>query len=469
MDGFLKYIPKIREQGVTVELIESLINDHSEDHKRMEHLYRRYKAAHDDGVPIFDRSPADYKTDDMKGVARLDNKVNNKLNNSFDSDIVDTKVGYMYGHPISYSVVDGSDTWKKEVQNFLLRGNTEDQDAECGKMATICGYGARLAYIDADGQPSIECIDPWNAIFIGHDITQPEYALYYYDLDGYSYREFYDGEIVYFFSNVSGQLAPYDPDGKGAVRAHMFQYVPLIGIPNNKELMGDAERVLSLIDAYDRTLSDANNEIEQYRLAYLVLKGIGMDDETLAKVKKSGVWELLGDDEDVKYLTKDVNDELIEHHLDRLEQNILRFAKSVNFGDEEFAGNQSGVSLKFKILALENKCTTAERKFTSALRYQFKVLCSAWAIKGLCGPEDYLKVNFQFTRNLPPDILSDAQATAQLQGRVSEKTRLSLLPFITDPEAEMEEMQKEKDEYAQNMPPIDQNQSQTKQNEGREE
>ncbi|MFT8362917.1 MAG: phage portal protein [Sporolactobacillus sp.] len=457
-DGFLKYIPQIKEQGVTVELIESLISDHSKKHKRMKHLYRRYKAARIGGVPIFDRLPADYKINGMKGVARLDNKVNNKLNNSFDSDIVDTKVGYMYGHPISYSASDGSDAWKEEIQNFLLRGNAEDQDAECGKMATICGYGARLAYIDPDGKPSIECIDPWHAIFIGNDMTQPEYALYYYDLDGYAYREFYDGTNVYFFANISGQLAPYDPDGNGAVRTHMFQYVPMIGIPNNKELMGDAERVLSLIDAYDRTLSDANNEIEQYRLAYLVLKGIGMDDEALAKVKENGMFELLGDDEDIKYLNKDVNDELIEHHLDRLEQNILRFAKSVNFGDEEFAGNQSGVSLKFKILALENKCTTAERKFTSALRYQFKVLCSAWAVKGLCSPDDYLKVKFQFTRNLPPDILSDAQATAQLQGRVSEITRLSLLPFVTDPEAEMEEMQKEKDEYAANLQPIDINQ-----------
>ncbi|WP_419182744.1 phage portal protein [Metabacillus fastidiosus] len=49
------------------------------------------------------------------------------------------------------------------------------------------------------------------------------------------------------------------------IQPHMFEYNPLFGIANNKELKADAEKVLALIDAYDRTLSDASNEIEQYR------------------------------------------------------------------------------------------------------------------------------------------------------------------------------------------------------------
>lgn len=166
----------------------------------------------------------------------------------------------------------------------------------------------------------------------------------------------------------------------------MFDYCPLYGLPNNEELKGDAEKVLSLINAYDRTLSDASNEIEQYRLAYLILKGMGADEETLQMLKKTGVFNLYDEKEDVKYLTKDINDTMIENHLNRLEENILRFAKSVNFSDEQFAGNISGVAMKFKLMALENKCITMERKMTAALRYQFKVLCSAWAKRGLTGP-----------------------------------------------------------------------------------
>lgn len=72
----------------------------------------------------------------------------------------------------------------------------------------------------------------------------------------------------------------------------MFDGCPLFGLANNKELKGDAEKVLSLIDAYDRTLSDASNEIEQYRLAYLILKGLGADEDTLQQLKKTGILEL---------------------------------------------------------------------------------------------------------------------------------------------------------------------------------
>ncbi|CAM5244104.1 hypothetical protein LSPH24S_06356 [Lysinibacillus sphaericus] len=52
--------------------------------------------------------------------------------------------------------------------------------------------------------------------------------------------------------------------------------------------------------------------------------------------------------------TKEVNDQMIENHLNRLEENIMRLAKSVNFSDESFAGNTSGVAMKFKLMALEN-------------------------------------------------------------------------------------------------------------------
>lgn len=63
--------------------------------------------------------------------------------------------------------------------------------------------------------------------------------------------------------------------------------------------------------------------------------------------------------------------------------------------------------------------------------------------KGLDGADNYLNVWFGFKRNLPANILEEAQATAALKGFVSEKTRLSLLSFVDDPEYEEEEMQQD--------------------------
>lgn len=57
-----------------------------------------------------------------------------------------------------------------------------------------------------------------------------------------------------------------------------------------------AKEVVHLIDAYDRTLSDASIEIEQVRQAYLVLKGMGMNDEDAKKVARTGIFELMGEE-----------------------------------------------------------------------------------------------------------------------------------------------------------------------------
>lgn len=453
------FINFIKENGISGDIITKIIELHKEDRERMLNLYQRYKADID-GVPILQRKPVEYEENFETGgnVRRIDDKVNNTLNNSFDAEIVDTKIGYLFGHPISYT--SENETLLEAATEFVIRNNAEDADAELGKKTAICGKGARLLYINKDGQEAMRNIDPWETIFLTESsITEPTYAIRYYPvselLNGEEKQrwmaEFYDEKKVYYFkSGYEGSKFDYVEE-----KLHMFKYCPLFGPPNNEEMKGDAEKVLTLIDAYDRTLSDANNEIEQYRLAYLILKGVGADEETMKEMQRSGIFQLMDEKEDLKYLTKEVNNQMIEDHLNRLEENIMRFAKSVNFSDEKFAGTASGVALKFKMLGLENKSIVMERKMSSALRYQFKVLCSAWSARKGIKQEDYLDIWFGFKRNLPMNILEEAEASLKLKGIVSEETRLSLLSFIDDMQYELQKMEEEKDAYFAETPVIE--------------
>ncbi|NYV68142.1 phage portal protein [Bacillus sp. Gen3] len=433
-----KYLTHFRKQGANAQLIQKAIEEHVSDKMKRQLFYERYKAAAS-GVPILQRQPIEYEDFETGKVRRIDNKVNNRLNNAFDAEIVDTKVGYMFGHPVGYEIdeelFDELVKLRDEIDVFRMRNNVEDKDSEWGKKAAICGYSARLAYIDTEGKERIVNLDPWETIiFSSSDYTEPEFAIRYFDIDENKQRvEFYDDAYFYVFETGANGLVLLEKS------LHTFDYCPLFGLPNNEELMADAEKVISLIDAYDRTISDASNEIEQYRLAYLILKGIGLDDDTAEELKKTGIFELFGENDDVKYLTKDINDTMIENHLNRLEENILRFAKSVNFTDEAFAGNVSGVAMKYKLMSLENKCITMERKMTAALRYQFKVLCSAWAKKGICHSDDYLKLWFSFKRNVPANLLEEAQTAVSLTAITSKKTALSTLSIIDDVEYELEQ------------------------------
>ncbi|UUI85558.1 phage portal protein [Bacillus halotolerans] len=450
MNKFLNYLRKNEIDGT---IIDQIITEHKPIKEKAIAQYERYKTSVA-GVPILQREAAQFENFETGAVRRIDHLVNNRLNNAFDAEIVDTKVGYMFGHPISYETEkDGENkntALAEQINRFNTVNNIADADSEWGKKAAISGYGARLAYIAPDGSERVANVNPWEAVFIAeNDITEPSFALRYYTVFDWVKNDsvqrekvtFYDDKKAYFFEKREGNWILLEK------KPHMFDYCPLFGLPNNDEQMGDAEKVIQLIDAYDRTLSDASNEIEQLRLAYLILKGAGMDDEDIQQLKKNGVFELLGKDDDVKFLTKDINDTMIENHLNRLEENILRFAKSVNFSDESFGGNVTGIAMKYKLMALENKCITMERKMTAALRYQYKLLCSAWAKKSNVKHDDYLKVWFSFKRNLPSNILEEAEIAAELKGQVSEETRLSMLSFVDDVQYEIERMKAEQDAY----------------------
>ena len=74
----------------TVEIIKKILDKHYPKKQHMMGLYDRYMC-HEDGVPIFSR-----EFDDTSAI-------NNKINNDYFSELVNTKVGYFAGAPFSYS------------------------------------------------------------------------------------------------------------------------------------------------------------------------------------------------------------------------------------------------------------------------------------------------------------------------------------------------------------------------------
>lgn len=464
MDAFKVYIHFIREHGINEELLMQIINEHEPIQKDIQKLQERYEASVE-GVPILKRTAKPITHLENDRVRRIDEIINNKLNNSFDSDVVDTKTGYFLGNPINY-VVDNDnadlESLAEAIEGFRTRENIPDKDTTLGTRTSIAGYGARLVYWSVENNKpilKIANIDPAECIFFYEDsMSSPTYGIQYYPSvevleDGtkkeIAIAEFHDEIDTYYFKNDGSGYELID------IQAHNLDSCPLFGVENNDSLQGEAAKILNLIDAYDRTMSDANSEIEATRLAILILRNIGMDEEDIQNLNKTGALEMWGENSDIRYLTKDVNDTMIENHLNRIEKNIYKFAKSVDFSDEEFGGNISGIAIKFKTMALEHKAIIAEHKFRSALQYQFKLLCSGWAKLGICKPEDYLNIWFGFKRNLPSNIKEEAEATAMLQGRVSERTRLSLLSFIDDVDAELEEMKKDEIEFGNKLEDIE--------------
>lgn len=406
-------IKALNEQGITKELLERIIEKHQPNADYNRELYERYQTL-DGCVPIFNREPR--FSDDEEPI-------NNKINNDFFGEIIDFKTGYFAGKPISYSYsrtdesedMTGGEVAVKEaskaLSDFVARNNMLEKDMEMTKLAAICGYVGRLFYIDAESNERCMIVPGYETIVLSStDISEPEYAIRYFSTTDITdtevwHVEFYDSTTIYYYQGALNSLDFVES------KPHLFDYCPLQAIANNKELLGDAEKVLSLIDAYDRSLSDNTNDIEAFSSAYMVFENVILDEEEMHKAQSTGAIQFKTGPQGGKvyYLTKDVNDAFSEHHLERLTDNIYKFSKTPNLDDESF-GTASGISLKFKILSLEAKCGMFEAKVGVAATYMFKVLASSWRKKRI--EFDPLQAYISCSRNFPLDSLANAQ-TAQ--------------------------------------------------------
>lgn len=445
---FTAELEEIRKNGITKELLQKIIQKHISNADYNRDLYKRYKCL-DGSVPIFNREPR-YEEE---------NPINNKINNDFFGEIVDFKTGYFAGNPISYGYSKteeaeettggekGVDIATKTVTDFVTRNNMFGVDMETTKLSSIYGYCGRLFYIDTDGNERVMPVHGYETIILSDtNISEPEFAIRYYsttDIDGVETWTvlFFDDKNIYTYTGSSlFDLTEQE------VKPHLFDYCPLQGIMNNAEALGDAEKVLSLIDDYDKVLSDNSNEVEAFVHAYLIFEGLRIDDDTIEKGQKSGsfVFPASGTQQGKAYfLTKNINDAFTEHHLQRLEDNIYRFSRTPNLKDETF-GAASGISLKFKLHGLETKCGMYQAQVMNAAQYMWKLLASSWRKKGVT--IDPLQITMDFKPNFPQDTLSNAQAAqALIAAGVPKQIAWGVIPEIDDIDYALELVEAEKE------------------------
>jgi len=428
---------KLAEQDISSEIIRDILKVHSDEMNRMKGMYRRYKQK---DLAIQERSFPD------------PTKLNNKMPNDYRGDIVVQVNGYLFGQPLSYQI-EGNEQAQEIFRDFRLRNHLEDLDAETGKMMSVCGRAARLCYIH-DGEEWVMNVPPWETIFIyDASIDQAQYAMRAYpvvvkegDTKVERWRvEWYDSEYVTFFIEDRRGEFVLDPSKEDNPLPHLFDFVPLMEFVNNEEALGDFEKVEDLIDAYDRLVSDVQNEIEEFRLAYLLFVGGAPDADEIKKFRQTGAVEV-PEDGDVRFLTKDIIDTVIENHKRTLNDNIYKFSGTVDMSSEAFSGTSaSGESRKWRMLALENKCSVKERKFSKALRRMFEVIASAWQKKGYA--IDHTEVSWDFKRNVPLELRMEAEFLQLTAGHVSDKTRFGQVSFVEDPEEELNRMQEQREAY----------------------
>ena len=193
--------------------------------------------------------------------------------------------------------------------------------------------------------------------------------------------------------------------------------------------------------------SDRVNDKEQYVDSLLVLYGTLAGDnseeklKTARELKRLGLLELSEGDK-VEYLSKTFHEADVELLKNSIIEDIHKISKVPNLTDENFAGNSSGVAMKYKLLGLEQLAQTKEEYYRIGLKERIKLYSNILNIKMISIDVDNIEMTF--IRSLPVNELEIAQLITYLNNVVSQKTLLSLLPFVEDVDNEIERVEEQK-------------------------
>ena len=406
------------------ELLRGVLREHARNTVRLQRLKAYYEGRHD----ILRRER-------RKGLP------NTRVPHNYPAYISDMAAGYLIGTPVRYEHDDTQAL--NQLLQTLRESDTQSLDAELACQQSVYGRGVELIYADENARPRCVALDPRDAFVVYSDdeTAQPLFGVYLrpeYDVRGSRVGlrvTVYTHSLIarYRCAQAASIREPLD------VTNHYFGAVPLIEYWNNDRETGDFERVLPLIDAYDVLQSDRVNDKQQFADALLVLTGVmgftapeEADSRTPGeRLRQDKTLSLPDSSAKVEWLTKEAQESDADVLRLALAHDIHKFSMVPDLTDEHFAGNLSGVAMRYKLLGMEQLTAIKERYFREGLRCRVRLISRYLALLGgrELNPND---VRFIFTRSLPVNAVEQAQIVSTLHGIVPDEQLLPQLSFLQD-------------------------------------
>lgn len=411
-----------REEEITIEVIEEFMSLHSKQQPRYERLMKMYKG----DAAIFARK------------AKKPHKPDNRLNVNYAKYITDTFSGFFNGIPSKKN--HKNDVVSDAINDFDNEQDMQDEEAELVKLACVYGHAFELMYQDEETKTNVKHNSPED-MFIVYDDTvsqKPLFAVRYgLDRDGELCGTLYMEEVDVTLIGKNGTMI------FGEERENVYNGLAVTEFIFNEERMGIYETVTALIDSYDKAMSEKTNDVDYFSDSYLKVVGARLSPEMIEEIRDTRVINVpeppLDVSVDIGFLDKPDSDSQTENLLDRIDKHIYQIAMVANISDESF-GSSSGVALAYKLQPMSNLAAAFERKFQAALTQRYKMFMSLATNVTANLEDEWRGIEFRFTRNIPKNVLEEAQTAVQLATIASRETTLSVLSVVPDVRAEIDRM-----------------------------
>jgi SPP1 family phage portal protein len=402
-------------------------------------------------------------------VMRSDNRrrekhlADNRVAHDFASYIADFINGYCFGHAIQ--VQSEKEMTQNAINSLHDLNDIDSHNRSIGLDLSIFGRAYEYIIRNQDDEVRIYKSNAKDT-FVIYDTTVQQNsiaAVRYWkvsedeDTDIY-HVDFITDQATYFF--VASKSTNLKISERKPPELHSFGKVTITEFSNNEKRRGDFEKVIPLIDLYDNAQSDTANYMSDLNDAMLLIKGnIDLGDENVVRLQKeANVFHLqppeYTDDNDkvnegnvdAEYIYKQYDVSGVEAYKDRISRNIHMFTNTPDMTDENFSGNQSGEAMKYKLFGLEQRTAIKEGLFRKGLRRRYKLIGEIMSVNRELDKDNIKDLVFTFTRNLPKSLTEEMQMYVNAGGEISQKTLMSLVSFIDNPQQEAERIKQEQEE-----------------------
>ena len=388
----------------------------------------------------------------MNRKKSLNDDINNKLVSGYPRYVTTMTTGYFVGgsDSVTYVFPDKNEL----IENNFRYNDERSVTTNLAKMASIYGYAVEQYFIDKEGNFRFKEIDPKNVILLFEDnidedllavIKFREYS--YTKADGTetvkTVLEFYNRDKYFEYTFIDGIFMP-----NTIIEAdNMFIDVPFTYY-ENPDRLGDFESIVSLIDAYDKALSDNSNLFEYYNDCYIIFKGCELDTDDIKLKDMKGL--SVPQDADVFYLQKPQVSGDLMNYLDTLRKDIHKFSMVPDLTDKDFLNAASGTAMRLKLQGLEFLTGVKESNFRKGLTRRMEILGDYLSLSN--NGFDFDKALIVFKRNTVESLSEILDSAIRLKGIISDESVIDMIPTVdTQEELKRLEEQKEKNMLDFNM------------------
>ena len=341
---------------------------------------------------------------------RPEGLANTRLAYGFPRYITQVSAGFLLSEPVNYRD-EGRPEGTEALKALYRKAGAEQADTELVTQQAGFGRGVTLFY-EGEGGLKLCAPDPRSAFVVYDDTVEHRPLMGVLLSAERDARGRAAGGMAAVYlpgKTLCWRLRRGIPEGEPTREDNPFTRVPMVEYRNNEEERCDFEEVLGQIDAYDLLGSDRVNDRIQFADALLVLTGVagvGTSEDIydfrggLKRLRQDRTLSLPDSDAKAEWLVKNPMEKDIDVLRKALAEDIHKFSMTPDFSDERFAGNLSGVAIRYKLFCLEQKTRLKERWLVSGLRERARV-AQGW-MKGMgMPPIDAEELEISLKRRLP--------------------------------------------------------------------